>query len=339
MIEGEVCMKKTFIIAEAGDNHNGDFDTAIKLVDAAVDARADCVKFQTFITENVISKFAEKADYQKENTGSNESQFDMVKKLELSFEQFRAIKQYCEKRGILFLSTPFDLDSISFLEEINISFWKIPSGEITNLPYLEKIARTGKKIILSTGMSTMDEIKNAIEILKKNGSGEITLLHCNTEYPTPFEDVNLLAMKTLQETFQVNVGYSDHTQGIEIPIAAVAMGATVIEKHFTLDKNMEGPDHKASLDPNELKQMVVSIRNIEQAVGNGIKQPSPSEKKNIDIARKSIVAKCDIKKGEVLSEDNLYIKRPGNGISPMRWYDIIGTKAVRDFKEDELIEE
>lgn len=339
MIEGEVCMKKTFIIAEAGDNHNGDFDTAIKLVDAAVDAGADCVKFQTFITENVISKFAEKADYQKENTGSNESQFDMVKKLELSFEQFRAIKQYCEKRGILFLSTPFDLDSISFLEEINIPFWKIPSGEITNLPYLEKIARTGKKIILSTGMSTMDEIKNAIEILKKNGSGEITLLHCNTEYPTPFEDVNLLAMKTLQETFQVNVGYSDHTQGIEIPIAAVAMGATVIEKHFTLDKNMEGPDHKASLEPNELKQMVVSIRNIEQAVGNGIKQPSPSEKKNIDIARKSIVAKCDIKKGEVLSEDNLYIKRPGNGISPMRWYDIIGTKAVRDFKEDELIEE
>ncbi len=339
MIEGEVCMKKTFIIAEAGDNHNGDFDTAIKLVDAAVDAGADCVKFQTFITENVISKFAEKADYQKENTGSNESQFDMVKKLELSFEQFRAIKQYCEKRGILFLSTPFDLDSILFLEEINIPFWKIPSGEITNLPYLEKIARTGKKIILSTGMSTMDEIKNAIEILKKNGSGEITLLHCNTEYPTPFEDVNLLAMKTLQETFQVNVGYSDHTQGIEIPIAAVAMGATVIEKHFTLDKNMEGPDHKASLEPNELKQMVVSIRNIEQAVGNGIKQPSPSEKKNIDIARKSIVAKCDIKKGEVLSEDNLYIKRPGNGISPMRWYDIIGTKAVRDFKEDELIEE
>ena len=228
MIEGEVCMKKTFIIAEAGDNHNGDFDTAIKLVDAAVDAGADCVKFQTFITENVISKFAEKADYQKENTGSNESQFDMVKKLELSFEQFRAIKQYCEKRGILFLSTPFDLDSILFLEEINIPFWKIPSGEITNLPYLEKIARTGKKIILSTGMSTMDEIKNAIEILKKNGSGEITLLHCNTEYPTPFEDVNLLAMKTLQETFQVNVGYSDHTQGIEIPIAAVAMGATVI---------------------------------------------------------------------------------------------------------------
>lgn len=339
MIEGEVCMKKTFIIAEAGDNHNGDFDTAIKLVDAAVEAGADCVKFQTFITENVISKFAEKADYQKENTGSNESQFDMVKKLELSFEQFRAIKQYCEKRGILFLSTPFDLDSISFLEEINIPFWKIPSGEITNLPYLEKIARTGKKIILSTGMSTMDEIKNAIEILKKNGSGEITLLHCNTEYPTPFKDVNLLAMKTLQETFQVNVGYSDHTQGIEIPIAAVAMGATVIEKHFTLDKNMEGPDHKASLEPNELKQMVVSIRNIEQAVGNGIKQPSPSEKKNIDIARKSIVAKCDIKKGEVLSEDNLYIKRPGNGISPMRWYDIIGTKAVRDFKEDELIEE
>lgn len=329
--------KKVFIIAEAGDNHNGDYNTALKLVDKAVEAGADCVKFQTFITENVISKFAEKADYQKESTGIGESQYEMVKKLELSFEQFRQIKKYCEDKKILFLSTPFDLDSIKFLEEINIPFWKIPSGEITNLPYLEKIARTGKGIIMSTGMSTMEEIGSAIDVLKNNGSGKITLLHCNTEYPTPYEDVNLMAMKTMAETFGVDVGYSDHTTGIEVPIAAVAMGAAVIEKHFTLDKNMPGPDHKASLEPHELKQMVRSIRNIEKALGSGEKKPSASEIKNIDIARKSIVAKKNIKKGELLTEENLYIKRPGNGISPMYWYDVLGTNAVKDFAEDELI--
>lgn len=331
--------KKVFIIAEAGDNHNGDYNLALKLVDKAVEAGADCVKFQTFVTENVISKFAEKADYQKENTGEEESQYEMVKKLELSFEQFRMIKAYCDNKGIMFLSTPFDLDSIDFLEELDIPFWKIPSGEITNLPYLEKIARTKKDIILSTGMSTMEEIEKALAVLRENGAGEITLLHCNTEYPTPFEDVNLRAMKTMKETFATKVGYSDHTVGIEVPVAAVAMGAAVIEKHFTLDKNMEGPDHKASLEPEELKAMVASIRNIEKALGVSEKKPSPSEIKNINIARKSIVAKRAIKEGEILTEENLYIKRPGNGISPMRWYEIIGTKAVKDFVEDELIVE
>ena len=329
--------KKVFIIAEAGDNHNGNYDTALKLVDKAVEAGADCVKFQTFVTERVISKLAEKADYQKESTGTGESQYEMVKKLELSFEQFRQIKKYCEQKKIMFLSTPFDLESIEFLQEIDIPFWKIPSGEITNLPYLEKIAHTGKDIIMSTGMCTMEEIQKAIDILKKNGAGKITLLHCNTEYPTPYGDVNLRAMKTMADTFGVEVRYSDHTKGIEVPIAAVAMGAVVIEKHFTLDKNMPGPDHKASLEPYELKQMVQSIRNIEKALGSSEKKPSASEIKNIDIARKSIVAKKTIKKGEELTEDNLDIKRPGNGISPMYWYDLLGTKAVKDFSEDELI--
>lgn len=328
---------KVFIIAEAGDNHNGNYETALKLVDIAIEAGADCVKFQTFITENVISKFAEKAEYQKQNTGTDESQFDMVKKLELSFEEFRNIKKYCDKKGILFLSTPFDLDSIEFLETLHIPLWKIPSGEITNLPYLIKIAKTGKDIIMSTGMCQMQEIKEALTILKENGAGKITLLHCNTEYPTPFIDVNLNAMKTMRDKFKVEVGYSDHTVGIAVPIAAVAMGARVIEKHFTLDKNMEGPDHKASLEPDELKQMVIDIRNIEKAMGNGQKIPSMSEIKNIDIARKSIVANCDIKKGEILTNRNLYIKRPGNGISPMKWNEVIGTRAIKDFKKDELI--
>ncbi len=295
--------KRVFIIAEAGDNHNGSYENALKLVDKAVEAGADCVKFQTFITENVISKFAEKAEYQKENTNAEETQFEMVKKLELSFDEFRKIKEYCDEKKILFLSTPFDLDSIDFLQSIDIPFWKIPSGEITNLPYLIKIAKTGKDIIMSTGMCQMEEIKEALEILKENGARKVTLLHCNTEYPTPFCDVNLNAMKTIKEECHVQVGYSDHTIGIEVPIAAVAMGACVIEKHFTLDKNMEGPDHKASLEPEELKEMVTGIRNIEKAMGNGKKCPSESEQKNIIIARKSIVANCDIKKGEILTED------------------------------------
>ena len=329
--------KRVFIIAEAGDNHNGSYENALKLVDKAVEAGADCVKFQTFITENVISKFAEKAEYQKENTNAEETQFEMVKKLELSFDEFRKIKEYCDEKKILFLSTPFDLDSIDFLQSIDIPFWKIPSGEITNLPYLIKIAKTGKDIIMSTGMCQMEEIKEALEILKENGARKVTLLHCNTEYPTPFCDVNLNAMKTIKEECHVQVGYSDHTIGIEVPIAAVAMGACVIEKHFTLDKNMEGPDHKASLEPEELKEMVTGIRNIEKAMGNGKKCPSESVQKNIIIARKSIVANCDIKKGEILTEDKLYIKRPGNGISPMKWYEVIGKEAVKDFKKDELI--
>ena len=330
--------KRVFIIAEAGDNHNGSYENALKLVDKAVEAGADCVKFQTFITENVISKFAEKAEYQKENTNAEETQFEMVKKLELSFDEFRKIKEYCDEKKILFLSTPFDLDSIEFLQSIDIPFWKIPSGEITNLPYLIKIAKTGKDVIMSTGMCQMEEIKETLEILKENGAGKVTLLHCNTEYPTPFCDVNLNAMKTIKEECHLEVGYSDHTIGIEVPIAAVAMGACVIEKHFTLDKNMEGPDHKASLEPEELKEMVTVIRNIERAMGNGKKCPSESEQKNIIIARKSIVANCDIKKGEILTEDKLYIKRPGNGISPMKWYEVTGTKAIRNFDEDEMIE-
>lgn len=331
-------MKHVFIIAEAGDNHNGRFDLALQLVDKAVEAGADCVKFQTFVTENVISKFAEKAEYQIESTGAGESQYEMVKKLELSFDQFREIQAYCKKKGILFLSTPFDLDSIKFLEEIHIPFFKIPSGEITNLPYLIKIANTGKDVILSTGMSTIEEIGNALKILRQNGAGKITLLHCNTEYPTPYEDVNLRVMDTLRKTFGVEVGYSDHTKGIEVPIAAAALGAVIVEKHFTLDCNMEGPDHQASLEPEELKQMVVGIRNIEKTLGSDEKFPTESERKNISIARKSIVAGRNIKKGELLTEKNLSVKRPGDGISPMEWYNVIGTEAVRDFGEDELIQ-
>ena len=331
-------MGKTFIIAEAGDNHNGSRELAFRLIDKAVEAGADCVKFQTFITEEIISKRAEKAEYQKAATGSDESQYQMVKKLELSFEQFRELQKYAEERDITFLSTPFDIPSVEFLDSINIPCFKIPSGEITNLPYLIKIAETGRDVIMSTGMAELNEIESAINILREHGSGDISLLHCNTEYPTPYEDVNLRAMLTLKEKFGVRVGYSDHTQGIEVPIAAVALGAEIIEKHFTLDHNMEGPDHKASLEPDELKQMVDGIRKTEKALGNGIKTASPSEKKNIQIARKSIVARRDIKKGEILTEENLAVKRPGNGISPMRWYEVIGTKAIRDFSEDEMIE-
>ena len=331
-------MGKTFIIAEAGDNHNGSRELAFRLIDKAVEAGADCVKFQTFITEEIISKRAEKAEYQKAATGSDESQYQMVKKLELSFEQFRELQKYAEERDITFISTPFDIPSVEFLDSINIPCFKIPSGEITNLPYLIKIAETGRDVIMSTGMAELNEIESAINILREHGSGDISLLHCNTEYPTPYEDVNLRAMLTLKVKFGVRVGYSDHTQGIEVPIAAVALGAEIIEKHFTLDHNMEGPDHKASLEPDELKQMVDGIRKTEKALGNGIKTASPSEKKNIQIARKSIVARRDIKKGEILTEENLAVKRPGNGISPMRWYEVIGTKAIRDFSEDEMIE-
>ena len=331
-------MGHIFIIAEAGDNHNGNLELAFQLVDKAAQAGADCVKFQTFVTEEVISKRAEKAEYQKESTGADESQYEMVKKLELSFDNFRLLQQYAKEKGLTFLSTPFDIPSVDFLNSIAIPCFKIPSGEITNLPYLIRIAQTGRDIILSTGMAEIEEIEAAIRALRENGAGEISLLHCNTEYPTPMEDVNLRAMLTLKEKFGVRVGYSDHTKGIEVPIAAAAMGAEIIEKHFTLDHNMEGPDHKASLEPDELKAMVEGIRNIEKALGNGIKTASRSEKKNMDIARKSIVARKKIAKGEILTEDNLAVKRPGNGISPMKWYEILGTKAVRDFEEDEMIE-
>ena len=331
-------MEKVYIIAEAGDNHNGDFNTALKLVDVAKRAGADCVKFQTFVTEEIISKYAEMAEYQKKNTGKEESQFEMVKRLELSFDEFRKINEYCDRVGIQFLSTPFDLKSVDFLNELGVPFFKIPSGEITNYPYLIKIAHTGKPVVMSTGMCEPDEILAAINVLEKNGSGEITLLHCNTEYPTPLKDVNLYAMRTMKKMFGKKVGYSDHTKGIEVPVAAVALGACVIEKHFTLDKNMPGPDHKASLEPDELGRMVKNIRNIEIALGDGVKRVSESERKNIAIARKSIVARRNIQEGEILTEENLAVKRPGTGINPMQWMEVLGTRAVRDFKEDELIE-
>lgn len=330
-------MNHVLIIAEAGVNHNGSLELAYKMVDAAKNASVDYIKFQTYKSYNIVSKNASKADYQKENTGDG-SQIDMLQSLELSYEEFGKLKDYCDKVGICFISTPFDLESIEFLDSLDIPFWKIPSGEITNYPYLMSIAKTGRPVILSTGMSTMDDISHALNVLTQNGTTDIKLLHCNTEYPTPYEDVNLNAMKTLYNTFGYEVGYSDHTKGIEIPVAAVAMGATVIEKHFTLDRNMEGPDHKASLEPDELSEMVKCIRNIEKALGNGIKEPSKSEKKNISIARKSIVAKTDIKKGDILTEDNIATKRPGTGINPMKWNDVIGTRAIKDFNEDDLIE-
>ena len=326
-----------YIIAEAGVNHNGSFELACKLVDEAKKAGVDCIKFQTFKSENLVSCNAEKAEYQKNTTGEG-SQVDMLKQLELSYDEFIKLKEYCDEKRICFLSTPFDMDSIDFLNSIDMPFWKIPSGEVTNLPYLTALAKTGKPIVMSTGMCDIAEIEAAMNVLKDNGVKSIKLLHCNTEYPTPFEDVNLLAMNTMKNTFGVEVGYSDHTKGIEVPIAAVALGATIIEKHFTLDRNMEGPDHKASLEPDELATMVSSIRHIEKALGTGEKKPSNSEKKNKAVARKSIVAKENIKKGEFFTEENITVKRPGNGISPMKWYEVVGMKAGRDFQKDELIE-
>lgn len=331
-------MNKVFIIAEAGVNHNGDISLAKQLVDVAVSAGADAVKFQTFKAEKLVCKNAEKAAYQKETTNQAESQLEMLKKLELSEEMHNQLIDYCKKKGILFLSTPFDVDSVDYLIELGIEIIKIPSGEITNYPYLRKIAQTGKKVILSTGMSSLKEVREAVEVLKEYGNKDIAVLHCNTEYPTPFTDVNMKAMLTMRDELGVEVGYSDHTMGIEIPIAAVAMGAQIIEKHFTLDKTMDGPDHKASLEPHELKAMINAIRNVENALGTGVKEPSESEQRNIGIVRKSIVAKYAIKKGEVFSEENLVTKRPGTGVSPMKWNEIIGTVAGRDYKEDDLIE-
>lgn len=326
-----------YIIAEAGVNHNGSLDLACRLVDAAKKAGVDCIKFQTFRSENLVSHNAQKADYQKDVTGEG-FQADMLKRLELTYDDFIALKAYCDRRGICFLSTPFDYSSIEFLNAIDMPFWKIPSGEITNYPYLLAIARTQKPVVMSTGMCEMNEIKAAIDVLYENGTREVKLLHCNTEYPTPYEDVNLKAMQTMRNVFGLEVGYSDHTRGIEVPIAAVALGAEVIEKHFTLDRGMEGPDHKASLEPDELAAMVKAIRNIEKALGDGVKEPSASEKPNIAVARKSIIAAADIRAGEILTEENLTTKRPGTGISPMRWKEVLGTRAVRDFEEDELIE-
>ena len=331
--------QSTIIIAEAGVNHNGSIELAKKLIDVAAEAGVDFVKFQTFKAGTLVTQAADKAEYQKEITNTNESQFEMINKLELDRNAHETLIDYCKIKNIQFLSTAFDHDSIDLLDELNIPLFKIPSGEITNLPYLRHIGKMGKPIIMSTGMSTLDEVHNALNILIESGveKEQITILHCNTEYPTPMKDVNLKAMLTIKDELGVNIGYSDHTLGIEVAISAVAMGATVIEKHFTLDRNMSGPDHAASLEPEELKAMVTAIRNIEKAMGGGEKKPSSSEIKNIPIARKSIVAKKIIKKGEGFSEENLTVKRPGTGLSPMLWDKIIGTRATKNFDLDELV--
>ena len=330
-------MSKVLIIAEAGVNHNGDIRIAKKLIDEAKRCGADIVKFQTFNPKKLASRSAVMAEYQKENLGIEESQEKMLSKLTLKAEEYVALAEYCSQVGIQFLSTPFEIESIRFLDKLQ-GKWKIPSGEITNYPYLVEIAKTGKEVILSTGMSTLDEVKEALGVLRTNGTSKISLLHCTTNYPTPMEDVNLNAMLTLKEECLCPVGYSDHTKGIEVPVAAVAMGAEIIEKHFTLNRNMKGPDHKASLEPDELANMVHAIRNIEIAMGDGAKTPSESERNNIAIVRKSIIAAKAIKAGEILSEKNLTTKRLGTGMDPMCWRKVIGTKAIRDFEEDEFIE-
>jgi N,N'-diacetyllegionaminate synthase len=331
--------KKTFIIAEAGVNHNGSLKLAKKLIDVAAECKVDAVKFQTFKAENLLVRNTPKAIYQKENTDASESQFEMIKKLELNLKMHKDLIAYSKDKGILFLSTPFDNDSINMLSNLGLEIFKIPSGEITNLPYLRLIGSLNKKIILSTGMSSIDEVRSALNILIRSGSTKknITILHANTMYPTPMQDVNLNAMLTMQQEFDVSVGYSDHTLGIEVDIAAVAMGASCIEKHFTLDKKMDGPDHKASLEPNELKAMVLAIRNIEKALGSHEKKASPSEIVNFEVVRKSIVAKKQIKKGDLLTLDNITVKRPGVGISPMRWDEIIGKIATKNYNENEIL--
>ena len=329
------------IIAEAGVNHNGSLELAKQLIDKAVEAGVDIIKFQTFKSEKLVSKAARQAEYQQRNIGKkDDGQLAMLKKLELSQADHEELISYCNERGIRFFSTAFDMDSIDYLHSLDLGLWKIPSGEITNYPYLRKIAQYNEPVILSTGMCELSDIEAAMKVLLDFGvqKEQITILHCNTEYPTPFADVNLKAMLEIGEKFGVQIGYSDHTKGIEVPIAAVALGATVIEKHFTLDKNMEGPDHKASLEPDELKTMVSAIRNIEQALGSGHKIISESERKNIEIARKSIVAARPIETGELLTEENLTVKRPGNGISPMRWNEVVGTRAVQSFNEEDPIQ-
>lgn len=333
-------MKRTLIIAEAGVNHNGDIELAKRLIDTAADAGADLVKFQTFSADRLATRSAKKADYQNQNTDSHESQYEMLKRLELTYEMHKQLISHCAARDIGFFSTGFDIESVDLLVSLGQNYFKIPSGEITNLPYLRHIGRMGKEVILSTGMATMGEIEAAINAIEQAGTSrkKITVLHCTTEYPTPMNDVNLLAMQNIQKAFGVTVGYSDHTQGIEVAIAAVAIGAKVIEKHFTMDRSLPGPDHKASLEPSELKAMVEAIRNIEAALGDGVKRVALSESKNKPIARKSLVAKCEIRQGEVFSADNLTTKRPGTGVSPMRWDEVIGCIARRNFSADELIE-
>jgi N,N'-diacetyllegionaminate synthase len=333
-------MTKTFVIAEVGVNHNADLNLAYELIDVAVSAGVDAVKFQTAIPELVVTGYAQKAAYQKETSGAEESQLEMIRKIHFPIEAYDSIKAYCDKKKTIFLSTAFDLVSLEYLENLGQPYHKIPSGEITNLPYLRQIGRYGKQVIASTGMANLGEIEAALEVLEQAGTprDRITVLHCTTEYPTPMTDVNLRAMLTIRDAFDVKVGYSDHTQGIEVAIAAVALGATMLEKHFTLDRNLPGPDHKASLEPDELKAMVAAIRNIEQALGDGIKRLSASEAKNKSIVRRSLVAACAIRTGEVFSEANLVVKRPGSGLSPMRWDEVLGRKAPHDFMPDEMIE-
>jgi N,N'-diacetyllegionaminate synthase len=334
-------MKKVIIIAEAGVNHNGDIEKAKELIDAAAAAHVDYVKFQTFKASKLVTQNSKKADYQLENTNDSSSQFDMLKKLELTKQMHLDLIDHCKKRNVKFLSTGFDIDSLLFLKEIGIELAKVPSGELTNLPYLRAMAQNFKEIIVSTGMASMEEVEAAVNVILECGvlKENITVLHCNTEYPTPMKDVNLLAMLDIQRKLGVDIGYSDHTLGIEVPVAATALGATVIEKHFTLDRNLPGPDHRASLEPDELKQMVQSIRNIEVAIsGSGIKEPSPSELKNKPVARKSIVALAPIREGEELTEHNIGIKRPGTGISPMKWDEVLGTAASKSYNVDESIE-
>jgi len=330
----------TLIIAEAGINHNGNLNIAKELINIAVKCGADAIKCQTFKTENAITKWAPKAKYQKKNISTRGNQFEMLKKLELTEADFECLYNICHQKRIRFLSTPFDIKSARFLKDLGMEIFKIPSGEITNYLLLKEIGSYKKNVILSTGMANLGEIEDALEVLIENGTkhSKIIVLHCNTAYPTPYKDVNLKAMLTIKEAFKVRVGYSDHTLGIEIPIAAVALGAEVIEKHFTLDRNLPGPDHKASLDPKDLAYMIASIRNVEKALsGKGIKKPSPSELENIDIARKSIIAMKPIKKGEIFSEENITVKRPGTGISPMRWHEVLGKVAHKDYDIDEII--
>lgn len=331
--------KSVLIIAEAGVNHNGDIGLAKELIDLAVEAGVDIVKFQTFKSENLVTKTAAMAGYQVENTGKEDSQLAMLKKLELQDNEFKELQRYCVEKKIRFFSTGFDIESLIFLKSLNMGLWKVPSGEITNLPYLEFIGRCNEPVILSTGMATLEEVEAAIKALVNAGTDKknISVLHCNTDYPTRFEDVHLNAMKTMRECLGVDIGYSDHTAGVEISVAAVALGAKVIEKHFTLDKNLPGPDHKASLDPNELKALVIQIRNIEKALGRFEKIPTERESKNIKVARKSIVAKANIKIGDMFTMENLTTKRPGTGISPMKWHEVLGTKATKNYQEDDLI--
>jgi len=332
--------KATLIIAEAGVNHNGSLEKAKRLIDTAAAAKADMVKFQTFFAERLVTKSAHKADYQNQTTDSAETQHTMIRELELSREMHEELIEYCQKQGIDFFSSGFDTQSIDMLAELGQDRFKIPSGEITNLPYLRHVGHYGKPVILSTGMANLGEIEAALEVLETSGTPrkQITVLHCNTEYPTPMVDVNLRAMLSIRDTFGVEVGYSDHTLGIEVPIAAIALGATVIEKHFTLDRSLSGPDHQASLEPDELKTMVQSIRNIEKALGDGVYRPSLSELKNKPFVRKSLVAATAIRSGERFTEANLAVKRPGTGISPMRIEEVLGKISPKDFDSDELIE-